>query len=582
MATSATDIGKIGTSSTRNAPNASANVPANAPRDLASTISPSLRLIITITVMAATLMEVLDTSIVNVALPDMMGNLGATLDEIGWVSTGYIISNVIVLPLTGWLSDLFGRKRYLTYSVILFTLASLGCGLSRSLWPLVFWRVVQGMGGAAFLSTSQATLMEIYPPHRRGFAQAMFGIGVVMAPTLGPMVGGLITDKFSWPWIFFVNIPIGIVAAFLCFNFIPDSQSAGKKRRADFAGIGLLALGLGSLQTILERGERDDWFHAPYIVALGMVAVLGMATFIWWELHPKNVYPAVNLRTLTNRNLAAGTMMGFALGFVLYGGVFVLPQFLQTVQHHTAAQTGLLLVPGGLATACMMPIVGQLSNRIDKRWLIAAGALVFISSMLMFSTRFTLTMPDSAMTLPLILRGAGMGLQFVPISLLALGTLQPRQMAEGAGLYNLFRQLGGSFGIAILATLVDRRSHFHIERLSEHVSLYNPATQERLAAIQSSLAGRGYTADAAQQMFYQIISNTVRGQALVMTYADIFRVMAYVGIGAMLMLFLFQRSKNAPGAATAAHEASFISAKVCHSERSEESNPKQDSSLRSE
>ncbi len=550
MATAAQNIGRNTGSSTRNAPQ---NAPASgAPRDLASSITPTLRLIITITVMAATLMEVLDTSIVNVALPDMMGNLGATLDEIGWVSTGYIISNVIVLPLTGWLSDFFGRKRYLAYSVILFTLASLGCGLSRSLWPLVFWRVIQGAGGAAFLSTSQATLMEIYPPHRRGFAQAMFGIGVVMAPTLGPTVGGLITDHYSWPWIFFVNIPIGIIAAILCFTFVPDSPAAGKKRRADFMGIGLLAIGLGCLQTIMERGERDDWFQANYIVALAFASALGMATFIWWQLHPKNEHPAVNLRTLSNRNLAAGTLLGFALGFVLYGGVFILPQFLQTVQHHTASQAGLLLMPGGIATACMMPIVGQLSNRIDKRWLIAAGAGVFIWSMFMFNARMTLTMPDEAMTLPLMLRGAGMGLQFVPISLLALGTLPPREMAGGAGLYNLFRQLGGSFGIAILATLIDRRSHFHTERLSESISVYSPATQLRLTQIQQGLMMRGFTPMDAQTRSYAILQGTVHSQAMVMTYADMFRIMGYVGFGALALLMLFQRAKNAPGAAAAA------------------------------
>ena len=552
MAAAAQSIGNP-ISSTRSAPPSAPPNAANAPRDLASSITPALRLIITITVMAATLMEVLDTSIVNVALPDMMGNLGATLDEIGWVSTGYIISNVIVLPLTGWLSDLFGRKRYLAYSVILFTCASLGCGLSRSLWPLVFWRVIQGMGGAAFLSTSQATLMEIYPPHRRGFAQAMFGIGVVMAPTLGPTVGGIITDHYSWPWIFFVNIPIGIIATILCFTFVPNSPSAGKKRRADFLGIGFLAIGLGSLQTILERGERDDWFQAGYIVALAFLFVCGMAAFIWWQLHPKNEHPAVNLHVLTNRNLAAGTLMGFALGFSLYGGVFILPQFLQTVQHHTASQAGLLLMPGGIATACMMPIVGQLSNRIDKRWLIAAGAGIFIASMLLFSTRLTLTMPDSAMMMPLILRGAGMGLQFVPISLLALGTLQPRNIAEGAGLYNLFRQLGGSFGIAILATLIDRRSHFHTARLGESLSLYNPATQMRLSQIQHGLMLRGFTPTEAQMRSYAVLKGTVHSQAMVMTYADMFHIMGYVGIASLFLLALFQRAKNAPGAAAAAH-----------------------------
>lgn len=529
--------------------------PSAAPRgaDLAATLTPALRVIITITVMAATVMEVLDTSIVNVALPDMMGNMGATLDQIGWVSTGYIISNVIVLPLTGWLSDYFGRKRYLTYSIVVFTVASLGCGISHALGSLVLWRVLQGVGGAAFLSTSQATLMEIYPPHRRGFAQAMFGIGVVMAPTLGPTVGGFITDRYSWPWIFFVNIPIGIVAGALTMLYVPDSPSAGKKRKADFAGIALLALGLGSLQTILERGERDDWFQAPYIVALAVVALIAMAMLIWWQLNPRNENPAVDLRVLANRNLAAGTIFAFALGFVLYGGVFVLPQFLQTVQRHTAEQTGLLLMPGGIATACMMPVVGQLANRIDKRFLIGIGMCVFISSMWLFNTRLSISMPDTAMTWPLMLRGAGIGLQFVPLSLVALGTLPPRRIAEGAGLYNLMRQLGGSFGIAILATLIDWRSHFHSAILSENISLYNPVAQQRLAQIQNGLMLRGATPQQAQMQSYQILQNSVHVQSAVMTYMDVFRFMGYVGIAALLLLFLFQRGKGGGGGGGAAH-----------------------------
>ncbi len=522
-------------------------------RDLASTLTPGMRAIILMTIMAATLMEVLDTSIVNVALPDMMGNLGTTLDQIGWVSTGYIISNVIVLPLTGWLSDWFGRKRYLTYSIILFTIASFGCGISHSLAQLVVWRILQGAGGAAFISTAQATLIEIFPPKRRGFAQAMFGIGVIAAPTLGPTLGGFITDRFSWPWIFFVNVPIGILVTILVFAFVPDSPSAGARRSADFIGIGLLAIGLGCLQTVLERGEAEDWFSTNYIVVLAIIAVVGMAIFIWWELRDKNLNPAVNLRTLTNRNLAAGCACGFSLGFVLYGFVFIVPQFLQTVQSHTAEQAGLLLMPGGLASAAMMPIVGKLINKVDSRLIIGAGMAIFTVSMVQFSGVLTLNTNDQTLYWPLVLRGAGIGLQFVPLSLVALGTLKPNQVAQGAGLYNLFRQLGGSFGIAILATLIDRRQRFHAARLSDNLTSYSYGTQQRLTQLQSAFAAKGMTADTAKDAANKALYGTIHTQSTVLSYMDVFYFLSFVSLGAILLLFLFKRTKAKGSAAAAAH-----------------------------
>ena len=272
---------------------------------LHSRITPSLRLIITLTVMICSVMEVLDTSIVNVALPDMMGNLGATLDQIGWVSTGYIVANVILLPLTGWLSDYFGRKRYLFYSVTLFTVASFFCGSSHGLMELIIWRVLQGAGGAAFLSISQSTLMEIFPPEKRTVAQAIFGVGVIAAPTFGPTVGGILTSRLSWPWIFYINLPIGIICGALILLYLPDSQVAGAKRSADFWGILFLAIGLGSLQAVLERGESEDWFETPYIVALSVLSVVGIGLFIWWQKSSRNKFPAVNLDVLKNRNLWA-------------------------------------------------------------------------------------------------------------------------------------------------------------------------------------------------------------------------------------------------------------------------------------
>ncbi|MDE2126281.1 MAG: DHA2 family efflux MFS transporter permease subunit [Armatimonadetes bacterium] len=524
--------------------------PAIAPRrGLAYTLSMPQKAAIMFAIVAATIMEVLDTSIVNVALPDMMGNLGATLDQIGWVATGYIISNVIILPLTGWLSDFFGRKKYLFLSVCLFTLASFMCGTSRTLSELVLWRIVQGMGGAAFLSTAQATLMEIFRPDQRGFAQALFGIGVIAAPTLGPTLGGFITDRFTWPWIFFVNVPVGIAAAALTLLYVPDSPDARARRTADFVGIGFLALGLGALQTVLERGEADDWLKSNFIAALALTAFVGTAMFIWWELRPGNRSPAVDLRVLKNRNMAAGTVFAFALGFALYGGVFALPQFFQNVQGYTAEKTGLLLMPGGLASAAMMPVVGQLSNRMDKRRLIFIGNLIFIMAMYQFAVRITLTAPANSMYWPLILRGSGVGLQFVPLSLVALGTLPARDLGSGAGLYNLARQLGGSLGIAMLATLVDRRMKLHYARLSDHVSIYHPATQHRLAAIEGFLRSSGKSPADATAGAYSLLNHSMMAQAATMTYADVFHMMAWVGMGVMVLLLLFERPARRGGGA---------------------------------
>jgi DHA2 family multidrug resistance protein len=518
---------------------------------LANTISPSLRVVITLAVLSATLMEVLDTSIVNVALPNMQGELGATLDEIGWVSTGYIISNVIVLPLTGWLSDYFGRKRYLTYSVLLFTAASFACGASRTLTQLVVFRVIQGAGGAAFLSTAQATLIEIYPKRLQGFAQAMFGIGVIMAPTLGPSLGGFLTDRYSWPFIFFVNIPVGIVATVLTALYVPDSRAAGEKRRVDFIGIGLLAVGLGSLQTVLERGQRDDWLDSTFICIMSALAVSGLALFIWWELRAGNKSPAVNLHLLRNRNLGAGAIYAFGLGFILYGTVFALPQFWQTIQPHSAEQTGILLIPGGLASAFMMPIVGQLVGRIDRRLLVGSGMLCIVFSMWQFSARFTAGTPDEQFFWPLVLRGAGLGLQFVPLSLIALGTLPPRDVAQGAGLYNLFRQLGGSVGIAFLTTIYTRLQQFHYEILIRNLTPTTAALQTRLAQLQSGFVARGSDAVSAEGSALRALFGTIQREAALAGFVDMFRLIAYFGIGSLFLLLMFKRTKG--GASASIH-----------------------------
>ncbi len=509
---------------------------------LAETLSPGTRAIVTLAVMAATLMEVLDISVVNVALPHMEGSLGATLDEIGWVATGYIISNVIVLPLTGWLSDWFGRKRYLTGSIVLFTLSSLGCGLSRSLLMLVGFRVLQGAGGAAFLSTAQATLIEIYPEKQQGFAQAMFGIGVIMAPTLGPTLGGFLTDRYSWPFIFFVNLPIGVVAALLSGLYVPDSPASAGRRRMDLIGIGLLAVGLGALQTLLEKGQEKDWFSSPFIREMTVLAAVGLVLFVYWELRPHNRHPAVDLRLLRQRNLTTGTIYAFGLGFVLYGTVFALPQYWQILERFTAEQTGIILIPGGLASAAMMPLVGQLSNRIDRRFLVGAGMLLTIYSMWAFSGRFTLNTPEGAFFWPLVWRGAGIGLQFVPLSLLALATLPTRDLAQGSGLYNLFRQLGGSFGIAILTTILDRSRQTHHARLGAHLVATSQSTRTALVGLTHHFAQAH--AVHPRETALRALAGMLEQQAMLLSYVDLFRIIAVLGIAALPLLFLFKRGRG--------------------------------------
>src|SRR5882762_930490 len=414
--------------------------------------------LIAITVSLASVLELLDTSIVNVAIPHMMGNLGATLDQIAWVSTGYIVANVIVLPITGWLSAYFGRRRYFAGSIALFTLASFMCGNAGSLGSLIFWRIVQGLGGGALLSTSQAILYEEFPREEYGTAMAIFGVGVMVGPTLGPTVGGWITDMYGWPWIFYINIPFGMLALALTMSFITDSRHQERADRVDWLGLGLLAAGVGALQIMLERGERLDWFSSASVRLLAITSVVSLVAFVWHELRTE--HPVVDLRILRSQQLAVGVVFGLVLGVCLYATVFVLPVYLQNLQHFTANQTGLVILPGALASAFTMAVMGRQQGKFDGRWSIAVGVGVFALSMWKHA-HFT---TDSGMAdyfWPLIFRGVGLGLIFVPLTNLALADLPMSKIPNGTGLFNLMRQLGGSVGIAISATLVQRFTAIH-------------------------------------------------------------------------------------------------------------------------
>ena len=506
--------------------------------------------LIAITVSLASVLELLDTSIVNVAIPHMMGNLGATLDQIAWVSTGYIVANVIVLPITGWLSAYFGRRRYFAGSIALFTVASFMCGNAGSLGALVFWRIIQGLGGGALLSTSQAILYEEFPREEYGTAMAIFGVGVMVGPTLGPTVGGWITDTYGWPWIFYINIPFGMLALALTMSFITDSRHQERANRVDFLGLGLLAVGIGCLQTMLERGERLDWWASGQVRLLAITSVVSLITFVWHELHTD--HPVVDLRILKSRQLAIGVVFGLVLGVCLYATVFVLPVYLQNIRNFTANQTGLVILPGALASAFTMGFMGRLQGKFDGRLSIAAGVGIFALAMWKHA-HFTTESGFPDFFWPLIFRGVGLGLIFVPLTNLALADLPMSKIPNGTGLFNLMRQLGGSVGIALSATLVQRFTAIHRADLAASVTAYSEATRERLAAITNALIARGDVPALAQTKAVGFLNGIVTKQAMMLSFEQLFLLFGVVFVLSLALLPLMHRAKSVPGGGAPAH-----------------------------
>ena len=506
------------------------------------------RYLIALTVTLASVLELVDTSIVNVAIPHMMGSLGATLDEIAWVSTGYIVANVIVLPITGWLSDVFGRRRYFAGSIALFTLASFFCGNAHTLTELVVWRIIQGLGGGALLSTSQAILYEVFPPAEYGTAMAIFGMGVMVGPTLGPTLGGYITDAYSWPWIFYINVPLGMLAFVLTLSYVKDSRYARRPGRIDLIGLALLAIGIGSLQTMLERGERLDWFQSRQVVAFGLTSAMSLVGFVWHELHTE--HPVVDLRILKSRQLAAGVAFGGALGTCLYATVFVLPVYLQQVLGFTANQTGLVILPGAIASAVTMALTGRFLARRDPRPFVLLGVLLFTLAMWQWS-HFTTASGYDDFFWPLIVRGIGLGLVFVPITNLALADLPMDRLPNGTGLFNLWRQLGGSLGIAISATLVSRLTTQYRGDMLRHVSGDDPLTRLRLDGIGHALIARGVPPARASQAAVAVLERQVDRQATMLAFEHIFLLFGLAFILALPMLLFMNRRRSATMASSA-------------------------------
>jgi MFS transporter, DHA2 family, multidrug resistance protein len=498
--------------------------------------------LITITVMLPAIMEIVDTSVANVALPHMQGSLNAGTDEVTWVLTSYLVSNAVVLPMTGWLARMFGRKRFLITCIILFTMASFLCGAAPTLGMLIFFRVLQGAAGGALIPMSQAIMMETFPPYQQGMAMAIFGIGAMFGPIIGPALGGWITDNLSWRWIFYINIPIGIVAVTMASLFIYDpSYLKRTKASVDYWGLALLIIGLGALQIVLDKGQQEDWFNSPFILIFSAVSAVSLASLIYVELtHP---HPIVNLRLFKNISFSAGNLIMFAVGFCLYSSIMLIPLFLQTLMGYNATMAGMVLAPGGVATLVCMPFVGAYIQRYDGRKVVLMGLLIGATSMFIMQ-RFSLDAAYRDFVWPRVVLGIGLAMTFVPLTTVTLSTIAKEEMGNATGIFSLLRNIGGSVGIAISATLLSRYSQFYQTSLAAHVNPYNPVVQSRIAQLKSASMARGMDAVAADKGAIAIIYGMVRRQAAMLAYNRIFFVVGLAFLVIIPLLLLLKKPQR--------------------------------------
>jgi DHA2 family multidrug resistance protein len=500
--------------------------------------------LVTAAVLIGTIMAVLDSSIVNVALPDMSGSLGATITEITWVVTGYILANVIIMPIIGLLSARFGRKRFYVASVVLFTLASMACGLVRTLPMMVLFRVIQGIGGGVLITVSQAILRETFPPEEQGFAMGLYGMGVVLAPAFGPTLGGWLTDQYTWPWIFYVNVPIGVVCVLMLIRYVHDPPYLIRERgQLDWSGLALMAIGLGALQLMLEKGEEKDWFESRLIVILALVAAVGLVLFVWRELRARR--PAVDLRLSKNISFSSATLMGGVLGMGLYGSLFVLPLFLQRLLGYTAMESGLTLMPRSLAMVVIMPLSGALYNRIGPRVLVSAG--LFISAISFFQlSQLSTNVSAWDLVLPQVWQGVGFGLIFVALSTAALATLPKPKMTAAAGLYNVVRQIFGSVGIALAATEISAGTQRYHSILAEHVTPYSEATRLWLSRAAAGVGPASSDSGAASARALGLLDLSVTRQATMLAYNRVFLLVAGLFLIAIPLSLLLRSHADGP------------------------------------
>jgi len=476
--------------------------------------------LIAVAVALGALLEVVDTSIVNVALREMQNSLGATLTQVSWVVSSYAVANVIILPLTAWLGERFGKKRYFIFSLVAFTIASMLCGMATNLPMLIVARVLQGLGGGGLLAKAQAILFETFPKREQAMAQGFFGAIVIAGPAIGPTLGGYIVTNVDWRWIFFVNLPVGIAAVMMCLAFLPeDREDERDKGSVDWIAIALLAIGLGSLQTVLEEGQGDDWFQSRFIVTFSVAAVAGLVLFVHRQLVSPR--PVVDLRVLRHRSLWAGSILSIITGMALYGALFSVPIFAQAILHYTSQQTGMLLLPGALASAFAMPIAAKLVQRFDPRVLLVIGAMILITAIMQL-TRLSPQTGEVDLAVPLIIRSFGTVMMFLPLNMATLGPIPKHEVGKATGFFSLTRQLGGSMGVALLAALLDARVAFHRSVLIEKVDVWGAHTLERMGMLTQAMIARGFDPVEARAKALALLDGGVRVQAMVQSFSDTF------------------------------------------------------------
>jgi DHA2 family multidrug resistance protein len=502
--------------------------------------------LIAATVISATFMEVLDTSVANVSLPHIAGNLSAGVDESTWVLTSYLVSNAIVLPLTGWFSTLFGRKRFFIACVVIFTLSSLLCGLAPSLPMLVLFRVIQGAGGGGMQPISQAILIDSFPRAKQGMAMAIYGMGVVVAPTLGPTLGGWITDNYSWRWIFLLNVPVGIISvimiSFLIFDPIHMVRKTFKQGlKIDFLGLGFLSVGLGFLQIVLDKGERDDWFGSTFILWSTVICVASLIALIVRELTTD--HPVIDLHLFKDRNFAISTFMMYVLGVVLYGTTLLLPILLQTLMGYTAMQSGIVLLPGGLVLLAILPFVGVLLGKFEPRWIVIAGLCIMTAGLYQLS-HLNLSANSRIPVNDWIISRMGTAFLFVPINVMAFYFVPLGKMNNASGLINLARNVGASTGISFVTTMLDRRAQFHQSVLAVNLQPGNHQYQAALHSITHLLVTRGADAARAAMDAQALVYQQLQRQAMMLSFVDNFRLMSVICVCVIPLMFVMKRRKR--------------------------------------
>jgi MFS transporter, DHA2 family, multidrug resistance protein len=495
--------------------------------------------VVAIAVMFATFMEVLDTTVVNVSLPHIASTMSATSEEATWALTSYLVANAIILPMTGWLAARFGRKRLLMWSTAGFTLASFLCGAAPNLVSLVIFRIIQGATGGALQPLSQAVLLESFKPEERGRAMGFWGLGIVVAPILGPVFGGWITENYSWRWVFYINLPVGIVSLIMTQLYVFDPPYLRKESRGiDYWGMGMLVVGIGALQFVLDKGQQEDWFASHMITTLAVLAAAALVALIIHELRTNT--PVIDLRVFGNRTYATGVFLMTVLGFVLYGSMVLLPVMLQTLFGYSALEAGKAMAPRGIGSLIMMPMVGVLTSKIDPRKLLGTG-LVIGGVTLLWLGQLNLNAGPWDIAWPQFLQGAAMALVFVPLTTVSMSTIVREKMGNATSLFNLMRNLGGGVGIAMTGTYLQRHRQVVGAALGEHVTVYDPTAQSMLSQLTGAMVAAGADVATATQRAYAILQGMIVRQASMVTYVTIFRLLGVMFLLMIPLVFLMKR-----------------------------------------